>query len=110
MDDSRFLYKPLADEDFALFNKHQKSIDREVRKTFPSIPANFELKPVLVRNLEACGTIHNFKIALPNNEFAKISFLTGGFIMRPPGETGPYQPPEPNISVDETLTSTADAD
>ncbi|CAF1233620.1 unnamed protein product [Rotaria magnacalcarata] len=110
MTDTRFLYKSLVDEDFQLFNKHKNSIDREVRKTFPSIPADFELKPVLVRNLEACGTIHNFKIALPDNKFAKISFLTGGFVMRPPGQTGPYEPPEPRISVDEALTSTADAD
>ncbi|CAF3573750.1 unnamed protein product [Rotaria sp. Silwood1] len=87
---------------------YKNSINSEVRKKHPSVPANFELKPVRVRHIEACGTIHDYKIALPDNKFVKISFLTGALQMYPPGVKPPEHPPEPTISVDDQLTSTAD--
>ncbi|CAF1115394.1 unnamed protein product [Rotaria sordida] len=95
MADPRFCFKSVTDKDMELFNKYKKSIDSEVRK-------------IRARHIEACGTIHDYKIALPDNKFVKISFLTGGMQMYPPGEKPPQHPPDPRITVDDTLTSTAD--
>ncbi|CAF1479612.1 unnamed protein product [Rotaria sordida] len=108
MADPRFAYTSVMEKDLEMFNKYKNSIDSEVRKKHPSIPANFELKPVRVRHIPACGTIHDFKIALPDNKFLKISFLTGGDYMPPPDRTPDWKPPEPHINVDDTLTSTPD--
>ncbi|CAF0905308.1 unnamed protein product [Rotaria sordida] len=91
-----------------MLNITNHDMNSEVRKKYPSVPANFELKPVRARHIEACGTIHDYKIALPDNKFVKISFLTGGMQMYPPGEKPPQHPPDPRITVDDTLTSTAD--
>ncbi|CAF4160883.1 unnamed protein product [Adineta steineri] len=108
MADDRFSYKPVVDTDLELFNKHKGSIESAVRKKHSSIPANFELKPVTARHIEACGTIHDYKIAVPDNKFAKISFVTGAMEVHPPGQDRPQHPPEPTISVGDELTSTAD--
>ncbi|CAF1010717.1 unnamed protein product [Rotaria sp. Silwood1] len=108
MTDPRFCYKSVTDIDLEIFNKYKSSINSEVRKKYPSVPANFELKPVRVRHVEACGTIHDYKIALPDNKFVKVSFLTGGDYMPPPDRKPDWKPPEPRITVDDTLTSTAD--
>ncbi|CAF4286379.1 unnamed protein product [Rotaria sordida] len=108
MDDSPFTYKSVTDEDLEMFTKHKNTINSEVRKKHRSIPANFELKPVRARHVPACGTIHDFKIALPDNQFVKVSWITGAMQMYPPGENPPEHPPEPHINVDDTLTSTPD--
>lgn len=45
---------------------------------------------------------------MPEHKFVKISFITGAMQMYPPGQKPPEHPPEPRISVDDTLTSEAD--
>lgn len=83
MADSQFSYKPVTNVDLELFNqvshdhsffcctfstnkligfKHQQSIDKAVREKHSSIPADFDLKPVLARHIEACGTIHDYQV------------------------------------------------
>ncbi len=44
---------------------------------------------------------------MPDKTFAKVSFLTGGMYMPPPGVKD-FQPPEPTFTVDPTTTSTPD--
>jgi hypothetical protein len=49
-------------------------IDTGIRQKFPSIPADFELKPVRARHIQACGTIHDFKV-LKSNRLILLQFL-----------------------------------
>ncbi|CAF3418685.1 unnamed protein product [Rotaria sp. Silwood2] len=91
--DDKFSYKPVTDADIELFNKHKDAINAAVRSKISSVPADFDLKPV--------------RIALPENKFVKISFLTGGAFMRPPDQPD-WKPPGPTISVDDSIKSTPD--
>ncbi|CAF4062685.1 unnamed protein product, partial [Rotaria sp. Silwood1] len=58
---------------------HAKRIEKKVRETFPSIPAGFTLQLVTIRKTIGCGMFYDFKIVLPDGQFAKVSFDTGDY-------------------------------
>ncbi|CAF0745283.1 unnamed protein product [Adineta steineri] len=100
-------YEPLNNEDQELFQRHEKGIDKSVRDAFPSIPADFKLKPVTIRKIVGCGMFYDIKVALPDNQYAKVSFHSGGHPMpRIDGVEHPKQ--EQHYNVDPTASSSKD--
>ncbi|CAF2893308.1 unnamed protein product [Rotaria sp. Silwood2] len=95
-------FKPLDHDDQELFQRHAKGIDKKVRETFPSIPSGFTLKPVTIRKTVGCGMFYDFMIALPDSQFAKVSFHTGG---HPGGRPAGGKEPEQHFDVDPTPSS-----
>ncbi|CAF1093574.1 unnamed protein product [Adineta steineri] len=100
-------YKPVNDDDQEFFQHHEKGIDKSVREAFPSVPADFKLKPVSIRKIMGCGMFYDIKVALPDNQYAKVSFHTGG--LQPPRIAG-VEPPkqEQHYNVDPTASSSKD--
>ncbi|CAF5084919.1 unnamed protein product, partial [Rotaria magnacalcarata] len=96
-----FNFHPVTDEDLELYGKNAHGIAQNVRETFPSIPADFQLKPVTLRKMEACAMIYDFMIGLPDGTFAKVTFSVGGL------PSGPGVVEEQIYRVDETAHATA---
>lgn len=42
--------------------QHAAGIEESIRQAFPSIPASFQLKPVTIRKIPACGMLYDFKV------------------------------------------------
>ncbi|UJR07085.1 hypothetical protein I4U23_011373 [Adineta vaga] len=72
-------YREVTDEDIATFNKHKDQINEKFREKFPSIPEDFELKPMRYRCAPACGKIEDFQVALPDNKFIRLQLTLGGY-------------------------------
>ncbi|UJR18460.1 hypothetical protein I4U23_005365 [Adineta vaga] len=72
-------YREVTDEDIATFNRHKDRINEKVREKFPSIPVNFELKPVRYRCVPACGKVEDFQVAVPDNKFIRLQLAVGGY-------------------------------
>ncbi|CAF0973839.1 unnamed protein product [Adineta steineri] len=98
-------YQPLDNDDKELFQRHEKGIDKSVRQAFPSIPADFKLKPVTIRKIVGCGMFYDIKVALPDGQFAKVHFHSGGHPM--PRIEG-REEPEQSFDVDPTASSSKD--
>ncbi|UJR23788.1 hypothetical protein I4U23_026765 [Adineta vaga] len=104
MDDG---YQSLTDDDQKLFEQFLRGIEQKVRETFPTIPYNFPLKPVAIRKQMGCGIFYNLKVALPNNQFANVSFHMGG--LRAPLKPGEKEP-EQQFYVDPTPSDSKTSD
>jgi len=100
-------YQPLTKEDEELFEQYSKSIDKKVRETFPSIPSSFKLKPVTIRRIVGCGLFYDIKIALPDGQFAKVSFHSGGHPGISVDGREHNTPKEPTFDVDPTASESA---
>ncbi|CAF2114847.1 unnamed protein product [Rotaria magnacalcarata] len=74
-----------------LYN-NRRFFETSVRQVFLSIPSNFNLKPVTIRKIPACGTIYDLKVALPDDQYAKVSFVIGALEIRAPGDTSISEP------------------
>ncbi|CAF1583284.1 unnamed protein product [Rotaria magnacalcarata] len=75
-------FSSLNDNDLLVYQSFEKLIDGKLRKTFPSIPSDFQLKTVSVCRVRGCGMFYDFKIALPDDKFAKASFNSdAGYVM-----------------------------
>ncbi|UJR23787.1 hypothetical protein I4U23_026764 [Adineta vaga] len=99
-------YAPLTADDNELWERHAQGIRKSVREAFSSIPESFELKPATIRKIGGCGMFYDFKIGLPDGQYAKVSFHTGGYQIRPevnvPKKEQKYTvDPEPSPSKDE---------
>ena len=57
---SSYIYSLLINWSFVF--KYKTSIESAIRQKHSAIPADFELKPVIARHMEACGTIHDYKV------------------------------------------------
>ncbi|CAF1144576.1 unnamed protein product [Rotaria sp. Silwood1] len=98
-------YHPLTSQDEELYQLHAEGIEQKVHETFPEIPSDFQLKPVALRKTNMCAIRYEFKLALPDDKFAKVSFMLGGDMMIPPGER---KPQAPNYNVEPTSASLDD--
>ncbi|CAF3513566.1 unnamed protein product [Rotaria socialis] len=72
-------FSSLDDNDLLVYQSFEKLIDGKLRKTFPS---DFQLKPLSVCRVLGYGMFYDFKIALPDDKFAKASFNSNaGYVM-----------------------------
>ena len=58
-----FLLFSLRGIAFVSWLQNAHGIEQSVRETFPSIPADFQLKPVTLRKMEACAMIYDFMVS-----------------------------------------------
>ncbi|CAF1312826.1 unnamed protein product [Rotaria sordida] len=75
-------FSELTDNDKVVFDVWKPLIVKKLRDSFPSIPADFEIKPISARRTHACNVFYDFTVALPDGKFAKVSFNgNAGYVM-----------------------------
>ncbi|CAF3624690.1 unnamed protein product [Rotaria socialis] len=77
MSSNESLFNSLTHEDRELFDS-VNSINSRIHETFPSIPTDYEVKPLSIYRQLGCGTFYTYKVALPDNQIAEVSFHLGG--------------------------------